>query len=514
MFKTSPLSFCVDRKTLARLSKRIRSKKNLNRDVLQTIVRLFAEARDAFPDERVFDRALRLGLGILTGKQRRTITAMMVATGSTDADWTGFYRVFSRDLWEVSGLFGVVKKRLLDRLPPMLPAVAAIDDTKLRKSGKNTPGVSYQRDSMSPPFHTNFIRAQRFVQMSLSVPFSFDQPSASRSIPIDFRHAPPPPKPKPSASEQDLAQYRASQREQNLSRQGLRMIEDFRRYLDQADSPARSLIVTVDGSYVNKTVLKNLPERTVLIGRIRKDAELWQHPHAQPERGRKRQYGDRAPTPEQIRTDPDTPWQSVGVFASGRLHQCEVKSAGPFLWKKAGPDMPLRIIVIRPLSYRLTKTGRLLYRQPAFLVCTDPDMSLEQTVQAYFSRWDIEVNHRDEKQLIGVGQAQVRSPKAVDRAPAFAVAMYSLLLLANGLCHGFDAKDPASPQPKWRKGSSSPRVRITTGEMLEDLHLSAASTSLSRDLPNFTHFASRVARHLKLPKSQVTTPDAIAYAFS
>ena len=438
----------------------------------------------------------------------------LTATGSTDTDWTAFYRVFSRDEWEVSNLFAVTKAHLLGRLPPHIPAVAAIDDTKLRKTGKNIPGVSYQRDPMSPPFHTNFIRAQRFIQMSLAVPFSFDELSASRSIPIDFRHAPPPPKPKPPASAQEQAQYRKAQREQNLSRQGLRMIEDFRLYMDQADSPLRPLIITVDGSYVNQTVLKNLPQRTTLIGRIRKDAKLWQPPGAQPARGRKRQYGDRAPTPEQIRTDPDIPWQSVQVFASGRVHDCELKTVSPVLWKKAGSGMPLRIIVIRPLSYRLTRTSRLLYRQPAFLVCTDPDMSLEKTVQAYFSRWDIEVNHRDEKQLIGVGQAQVRSPKAVERAPAFSVAMYSLLLLANGLCHGFDAKDPVAPRPKWRKGSSSPRVRITTGEMLENLHQSTASNTLSHDLPNFTHFATRVARHMKLPKSQVTTHDAIDYAFN
>jgi hypothetical protein len=37
-------------------------------------------------------------------------------------------------------------------------------------------------------------------------------------------------------------------------------------------------------------------------------------------------------------------------------------------------------------------------------------------------RWDVEVNHRDEKQIIGVGQTQVWSPKSVDRQPAFAVA--------------------------------------------------------------------------------------------
>jgi hypothetical protein len=41
-------------------------------------------------------------------------------------------------------------------------------------------------------------------------------------------------------------------------------------------------------------------------------------------------------------------------------------------------------------------------------------------LQAYFDRWQIEVNHREEKDSLGVGQAQVRSK-------AFAVAAHSAL---------------------------------------------------------------------------------------
>ena len=41
-------------------------------------------------------------------------------------------------------------------------------------------------------------------------------------------------------------------------------------------------------------------------------------------------------------------------------------------WRKAGPDMPLLLVVIKPLGYRLRKGSKLLYRQPAFLICTDP----------------------------------------------------------------------------------------------------------------------------------------------
>lgn len=490
-----------------------RSKKNPSRDVLQTIVELFTECAGTFPNNRVFQRALRMGVGLLTTCERGTLTSALSATGWTDRDWTAFYRVFSRDEWSPAGLFEIPKRTILERLPAGVAAVAALDDTKLRKSGKHTPGVSYQRDPMSPPFHTNLIPAQRFVQMSMSLRFRFDQPSASRCIPVDFRHAPPPLKPRYNASDEERSDYRKAQRTENLSCKAVDMICDLRSDLDRIDSESRSLIMTVDGSFTNRTVLKNLPDRTTLIGRVRKDARFFYPPKHQAARGRTRLYGEVAPTPEQVRTDPDIPWQSVQVFASGRVHDCEVKTVEPLLWQKAGADMPLRLVVIRPLSYRLSKTSKLLYRQPAFLICTDPSLPLEELVQAYFSRWDIEVNHRDEKQLIGVGQAQVRAPKSVDRAPAFAVAMYSLLLIAHGKCHGFDTTDPLVALPKWRRNSSSPRFRIPTGEILEQMRAHSATRVLKAQ-PNFTHFDERVARHLKQPKSSISFANAIEYAFT
>ncbi|MEQ6121462.1 hypothetical protein AAOP42_18150, partial [Reichenbachiella sp. MALMAid0571] len=59
------------------------------------------------------------------------------------------------------------------------------------------------------------------------------------------------------------------------SLQGSLKIKALRDKLDQQDHQHRSLCINVDGSYTNSTVLKNLPERTILIGRIRKDSKLF-----------------------------------------------------------------------------------------------------------------------------------------------------------------------------------------------------------------------------------------------
>jgi hypothetical protein len=472
---------------------------------------LFSEAAPGFPNERVFQRALALGLGLLSTSERHTVTGMLSAIGWTDRDWSAFYRVFSRDQWSTASLFDVAKQHILARLPATAPVVAALDDTKLRKTGPKIPGVSYQRDPMSPPFRPNLIRAQRFCQISMSARFDFDRPSPTRSIPVDFRHAPPPRKLPVSAPPEQKRAFRTAQRTGSLSQTGLAMIHSLRADVDRLGHTSRDLVICGDGSYTNEVLLKNLPARTTLIGRIRKDAKFFHLPVEQPLRGRKRQYGSLAPTPEQLLRDESVPWLPVEVFASGRVHVCQVKTLAPVLWQKAGSQRPLRVVVIRPLRYRLTRTARLLYRQPAYLVCTDPSLPLEQLVQHYFSRWDIEVNHRDEKQLIGVGQAQVRAPRSVERVPAFAVAMYSLLLVAHGECYGFDAIEPATRLPKWRNGTSSPRFRVPTAEMLADLRLPLISRAIA-DQPNFAHFDARLARSLKLPKSEFSLARAIEFA--
>ncbi|RRJ98078.1 hypothetical protein Ga0100231_006680 [Opitutaceae bacterium TAV4] len=73
----------------------------------------------------------------------------------------------------------------------------------------------------------------------------------------------------------------------------------------------------------------------------------------------------------------------------------------------------------RPARYRLRKGGKLLYRQPAYLLCHRAGLPVQDILQQYLWRWDIEVNFKDEKKnLLGVSQAQVRSPETVIRQPA------------------------------------------------------------------------------------------------
>ena len=170
---------------------------------------------------------------------------------------------------------------------------------------------------------------------------------------------------------------------------------------------------------------KNIPSRTTCIGRIRKDAKLCftPAPALRKVRGRRLRYGSHAPTPEQFRTDDSEPWQTMTFTHSGVAHQLRYKRRQNMMWRTAGVQQILQLLIIAPLAYRLRKGSKLLYRDPAYLICTDSQLEPRQIIEAYFQRWDIEVNFRDEKTLLGVGQAQVRAEASVESAPALTLSL-------------------------------------------------------------------------------------------
>lgn len=386
----------------------------------------------------------------------------------------------------MASIFSVLRRHVLAELPPQAPLSVAIDDTLLRKTGLRVPGVAWRRDPLGPKFQTNFVRAQRFLQFSAAVPLS---DSAYRMVPITFFHAPTPLKPSRKASDQEHAEYRRAADQARLPLKAVQQIVALRQDLDSdPDGAQRQLQCVVDGGYTNETVLKKLPDRTTLIGRIRKDARLYFPPEPSSQsgsRGRPRHYGAPAPTPEQLRTNDSVPWTFINVSVSGAPHQMRVKCLRPILWRAAGLKHTLQLVVIAPLSYRLRKNSKLLYHQPAFLICTDPNLDVCSLVQSFVQRWGIEVNFREEKTLLGVGQAQVRDAASVEAVPALQVASYAMFQLASLHTMDGENKPDLLPAPKW---AAEAQPRFSTQRAIN--HLRAEVWGRALGLLNFSDFAT------------------------
>jgi hypothetical protein len=462
--------------------------------LLEKFDELLQPWRPAFAQQRTWHRAHRLAYGLLLCLRTHLTSNAICATGRQFLDWSADYRLFSRSAWNPHALFDAIFDHLGALLPsPQAPVVAALDDTLCKKSGRHIPGATYARDPLSPPFHVNLIRGLRFVQASVLVRAT-QFPGPARALPVRFEPAPPAVKPpgrkgahkrvgndqtnqkkkqkkdaekkirvqagRKKAVSPEETEYRLQKKLRALTQVGVRVLRSLRDALDaRPDTRQRQLLVSGDGSYTNRTILRQLPERTTFIGRIRKDAKLFLAlPPLTATRsgGRPRRYGAPAPTPEQVLHDATVEVVKVRCFAAAAVREIPVKLLSTVYWRKAGPDMPLLLVVIEPLGYRLRKGSRLLYRQPAFLICTDPQLDLQTLLQAYIDRWEIECNHRDEKSLIGAAQGHVRNPLAVTRLPQFQIAIYSLLLLASILADGFQRTVTYLPLPKWRRKSIRP----------------------------------------------------------
>lgn len=456
--------------------------------MIQEFDLLFSRCTEAFSHPNIWQKARELAYGALTCMGRHTITGMLTASGQQFMDWSSAYRVFSQQRVDVSKLFDIAIESVLNETASHQSIIAHMDDTLLKKTGRHIPGTAWRRDPLGPPFNTNFIWGQRFLQISMAIS---DQEgnTQSRAIPIDFHHCPTAKKPKKTDDKQQWKQYKKQQQLTKLSRQGNLRIKVFRDKLDQQGFYKKQLIISVDGSYTNSEVLKNLPDRVTLIGRIRKDTKLYALPDGQSAIGRKRVYGNRLPTPEQIRQSDQYPWQEVKAWAAGKTHQFKVKVIKVVRWRSAGEKHDLQLVVIKPLGYRLSKKSKILYRQPAYLICTDHELGIERLLQSYLWRWEIEVNFREEKTLMGCGQAQVRNPESAVNVPAFIAAIYGLLHIAS-YKSGKTTNYKALPRPKWYQKPKN--KRDSTGDLINNFRAQLWAKAIGLNFSSFVNLENNI----------------------
>lgn len=413
------------------------------------------EWREVFPQQRTFRRSVRQALGSLVCLGRRCLTRIIWTHGGQMRSWSAEYFLHSRCQWEPQQLFRPILKRALEHCPQRLVGVA-LDDTRLRKTGRSIPQAFYQRDPLSPPFHVNLVLGLRFLQASLLVPLHRNAPVGARALPIRFEEVSRVKRPGKKATEELKKQYQEAAKQKNLSRTFVQMGQQLRTELDQAGGRDKVLVLAGDGSFCNRTCFGEIPERSVLLVRARKDAKLCLRAPVSDHSGRRRFYAVDKFTPEEVRKDESQAWKTTKIFYGGKRRKIRYKEVPEVLWQRGAKQRPLRLIVIAPTPYRKSKSKRLYYRDPAYLLTTDLRSSLKQLLQIYFDRWQIEVNHREEEDTLGVGQAQLWNATAVPKQPVLSVAAYSALLLASLLAFGAERGAAYAQLPKWRRNARRP----------------------------------------------------------
>ena len=440
--------------------------------LLAAFLAITTDWRSSFPQKRTWQRGVRQSLGALVCMGRRCLSRVIWTNGGQHRSWSAEYFFYSRCRWDPQQLFRPILRQARAYCTGRFVGMA-VDDTRLRKTGRCIPHVSYHRDPLSPPFHTNLMLGRRFLQTSLLVPLHRTAAMAARALPVRFEEVPVVKKPGKRADPAAWTDYRLARKLHNLSTRFVQTLQALRTSLDEAGGRKQVLVLAVDASFCNRTAFGTSVPGVELIARTRKDAVLC---FPAPPGGR-RVYAAEKFTPEKVRQDAIIPWKTTSIFYGGKQRKIRYKEVPEILWQGGAQRRLLRLFVIAPTPYRKRQSSRLYYRQPAYLLTSIPQGHAHALLQIYFDRWQIEVNHREEKDTLGVGQAQLWNATSVPKQPAFAVAAYSALLLAALQAFGAQRGPAFAPLPKWRRHAQRPScldlVTLLRKEMVEHPQLLA-----------------------------------------
>jgi len=163
--------------------------------------------RNVFPQQRTFQRATRQALGSLICLGRRRLTRILWTNGGQNRSGSAEHFLHSRCQWEPQEPFRPIWKHALEYCPQRLAGVA-VDDTRLRKTGRSIPQAFYRRDPLSPPFHVNLVLGLRFLRASLLAPPHRNSPAGTRTLPIRFQEVSRVKRPGKRATQEMRQQYR------------------------------------------------------------------------------------------------------------------------------------------------------------------------------------------------------------------------------------------------------------------------------------------------------------------
>ena len=212
----------------------------------------------------------------------------------------------------------------------------------------------------------------------------------------------------------------------------------------------------VDRGLLTRTLLRSVDAQgQFALGRVKCNQVVYFAPPRQGRgRGRKRTYGAKCPADKLLKRFAERlRSRQMRLRVQGRERQVSVADAEVLLrgvWSDR--PFPVRVIVV-------TVPGGKL--KPWYLLTTDLELSVEEAVQAYLGRQQIEVNFDEVKEL-GLANYMGRSGQGIRRWPLFlCAAQMGLKFMATGVIQG------ALPKLHWSWYSNEKTVGQIRRRLIE-----------------------------------------------
>jgi len=346
-----------------------------------------------------YRRFLTLMPGWLLCVGKRTVTGVMRAAGVAERDASAFHRFFSRGAWSPDCVGQVVLQMALKQMPAHKRVELTLDDTLARHTGKRIASAGMHRDPLlssgaKPFFHFG----HNWVVLAVAVTLPWGK---TVSLPFFMRLY------------RTVKAAKAAKLE-HLKRTMLaaHMLAELAKY-----ETKRRFLVFADNAYVNRSIVRALPESVQLVGRGRMDAALYAPPERYRGIGRPRMKGKRLASPEQRAAKGR--WANLDVLIYGRPTTVQVKVFDA-LWYIVGGSRKLRFVLVRGWPGHDKDDG---------LVSTDLAMTAVEIIEGYCKRWSLEETFGWVKSRLGFEDPHNRTEHAVQRTAPMAMWAYSIVVI-------------------------------------------------------------------------------------
>ena len=341
------------------------------------------------PGAKIF---VRLMTGWILCVRRRTVTGMIPFADPLGLRTHDAYHRFLPDArWDMSGLWQILARILIQTLFPKGIITLALDDTLFHRSGRTVNGAGYWRDAVrSTQKHLVTAWGLNLVVLTLQI-----QPpwgGEPLGLPINMRlHR---------------------KKESTLIELAEQMINEVARWF-----PERRFRIVGDGFYATLAG-KSLHEMTI-VSRIRRDANLYDLPGKRrtKQRGRPRKRGKKLAKLETMATHIQN-WQTITFRQRGKIVTRQVYTR-VVLWY-AVTHKPVLLIISRDPACK---------EKDDFFLTTDLNMTAKEVLECYNDRWAIEDTFKNTKQLLGGQQPQTFKGKGPERAAGLSLWLYSVVWL-------------------------------------------------------------------------------------
>jgi hypothetical protein len=407
---------------------------------------------------RVWRHIPLLVVGAILTPGRRLVSSVLRTVGlSQEQHFQTYHRVLNRAVWSSLGASCILLRLLVSTFASHGPVVLGIDETIERRRGAKIAAAGIYRDPVRSS-HSHFVKVNglRWVCLMLLVPI----PWAGRVWALPFLSALAP-------SERYAQRHGCRHKPVTLwARQLIRLVH---RWL-----PDTSLVVVGDRGYAALDLLDAVRPVATMITRLRLDARLVAPPppRAPRQNGRPRIVGNRLPTLDQVRVNPQTTWMSVTLarWYGDRARRLEYVSQTALWYHTGFVPVPIRWVLIRdPLGKFATQA----------LLCTDQEVDPVQILLWFARRWQMEVTFHEVRAHLGVETQRQWSERSIARTTPALMGLFSLVTL---LAHEQYRHQTSRPAP---------------------IHVAAWYT---KSTPTFSDALALVRRHLWTQSTFPTSP--------